>query len=113
MYWCTYLSNGYFRKYQDVLPPVYISGCGNSCGVHQIGAIGLVGKKAKVDGTLKGVFEVFMNGNHEEDYKRILKIKRCHLTKNLEDVFFICAEVDEIVDYGNLVFKMAYPFLMT
>lgn len=59
----------YFNQegnYQDVLPPIYISGCGNSCGVHQIAGIGLEGKKAKIGDQLKGVFEVFMNGSNIE-----------------------------------------------
>ena len=34
------------KKYKkDILPRVYISGCPNSCGVHQIGSIGFAGKK--------------------------------------------------------------------
>lgn len=56
----------YFEERQNkgkVLPPLYISGCGNSCGVHQIGEIGLTGKKKKIDGVLKGVFEVYMGGS--------------------------------------------------
>lgn len=47
---------------KEVLPPFYISGCPNSCGVHEIGAIGLVGKKKKLNGVLKGVYDVYMNG---------------------------------------------------
>ena len=47
---------------KEVLPPFYISGCPNSCGVHEIGAIGLVGKKKKLNGELKGVYDVYMNG---------------------------------------------------
>lgn len=51
------------KKYtRDTLPPLYISGCGNSCGVHQIGGIGLTGKKKKVGDCVKGVFEVYMGG---------------------------------------------------
>ena len=39
----------YFRENVDKetmhkLPRLYISGCPNSCGVHQIGSIGLTGK---------------------------------------------------------------------
>lgn len=65
---------GYFNekgKYFDVLPPIYISGCGNSCGAHQIGGIGLTGKKGKVGDVLKGIFEVYMNGCCKEDETRL------------------------------------------
>lgn len=47
---------------KETLPPLYLSGCGNSCGVHQIAGIGLTGKKKKVDGVLKGVYDVYMDG---------------------------------------------------
>lgn len=58
----------YFRKNgtEDILnaiPRVYISGCMNSCAVHQISAIGLTGKKKKVDGTVTDAFGMFVNGN--------------------------------------------------
>ena len=35
----------------EYLPKVYFSGCGNSCGVHEIGAIGFMGSE-RVDGQL-------------------------------------------------------------
>lgn len=55
----------YFEKKGDckeVLPSIYISGCPNSCGVHQIGGIGLTGKKKKINGVLMGVYDVYMKG---------------------------------------------------
>ena len=47
----------------NAMPRIYISGCMNSCGVHQIGAIGLTGKKKKVDGEMFDAFEIFIDGN--------------------------------------------------
>ncbi len=47
---------------KEVLPSIYISGCPNSCGVHQIGGIGLTGKKKKINGVLTGVYDVYMKG---------------------------------------------------
>ena len=47
----------------NAIPRIYISGCMNSCGVHQIGAIGLTGKKKKVDGQIADAFGMFINGN--------------------------------------------------
>lgn len=57
-----------FRKkgmIKDILPRVYISGCPNSCGTHEIGEIGFAGKKKRVNGELKNVFELYMNGCEE------------------------------------------------
>lgn len=50
---------------KDVLPAVYISGCPNSCGVHQIGKIGFVGKKKKLNDKLTEMFDVYMDGTCE------------------------------------------------
>lgn len=51
------------KEIMDKLPRLYISGCPNSCGVHQIGHIGLSGKIKKIDGTPTDVFEIFLCGN--------------------------------------------------
>lgn len=64
----------YFNEkgsYQEVLPQVYISGCGNSCSAHQIAAIGLTGKKKKIGDEMKGVFDVYMDGCCEADQARL------------------------------------------
>lgn len=45
---------------KDILPSIRISGCPNSCATHQLGKIGLVGKKKKIDGVLEDIFEVFL-----------------------------------------------------
>ena len=47
----------------DVLPRVYISGCGNSCGVHQIGSIGFTGKKKRVGEKIEECFTMFAGGS--------------------------------------------------
>ena len=49
---------------EDILPKVYISGCGNSCGVHEIGKIGFVGKKKKVNDKLEECFELHIGGSY-------------------------------------------------
>lgn len=60
----------YFRlqNNEEVLnkaPKLYISGCLNSCGVHQVGSIGLCGKKKSVDGVSTDAFELFVGGSFE------------------------------------------------
>ena len=56
---------------KDVLPRVRISGCPNSCSVHEIGEIGLTGKMKKVEGQSKNVFELHMDGSHEVGKARL------------------------------------------
>lgn len=60
----------YFRKNnfsKDILPKIYISGCPNSCGVHEIGSIGLCGKKKKINDVLTDVFELYIGGKLHSD----------------------------------------------
>ena len=66
----------YFRENVDKetmhkLPRLYISGCPNSCGVHQIGSIGLTGKMKNIDGTPTDVFEIYICGNFEVGKSRL------------------------------------------
>ena len=60
----------YFKSQgnEDILnkaPKLHISGCPNSCGVHQVGEIGLCGKKKNIDGISTDAFEIFIGGNFE------------------------------------------------
>lgn len=50
-------------NYEDNLPRVFISGCPNSCGVHEIGSIGFMGLKIKVDTEFKDAFRLFIDGD--------------------------------------------------
>ncbi|MGN0145385.1 MAG: nitrite/sulfite reductase, partial [Clostridium sp.] len=64
----------YFREKhytKDVLPRIHISGCGNSCGIHEASLIGFTGKKKKIDGELQEVFELYINGSFEEGNARL------------------------------------------
>jgi len=47
---------------KDVLPKVRISGCPNSCTLHEIGEIGFVGRLKKIDGQSRNMFELHANG---------------------------------------------------
>lgn len=59
---------------KDVLPRVYISGCPNSCGVHEIGEIGFTGKKQRVDGEVKECFELHIGGSFRIGKAKLGKI---------------------------------------
>lgn len=54
--------NSETRENIKVMPRIYISGCKNSCGVHQIACIGLAGKLKKVNGQSVESFEMSING---------------------------------------------------
>jgi len=57
----SYFKENNFTK--DVLPCVRISGCTNSCSVHEIGSIGFRGKKKKLHNELINVFELHLGGD--------------------------------------------------
>ena len=63
---------------EDILPRVHISGCSNSCSVHEIGTIGFCGKKKKVQGELINVFGLHFGGD--------LGIGKTKLGKNYGDI---------------------------
>jgi ferredoxin-nitrite reductase len=59
---------------KDVLPRVHVSGCGNSCAVHEVVAIGLTGKRKKVNDNMEDIFELHINGSFENNKARLGKI---------------------------------------
>ncbi|MBF4675758.1 nitrite/sulfite reductase, partial [Clostridioides difficile] len=82
----------YFRlqNNEEILnkaPKLYISGCLNSCGVHQVGSIGLCGKKKNVDGISTDTFELFVGGSFE--------IGKTRLGKSLGD--FKASDIPEML----------------
>lgn len=54
------LSNENVNK--DLLPKIYISGCANSCGVHEIGELGFTGKSKRVNDAPRKCFELHVGG---------------------------------------------------
>ena len=63
---------------KDILPHVHISGCPNSCSVHEIGTIGFCGKKKKFKDEVINVFELHLDGD--------LGIDKTKLSKNYGDI---------------------------
>ena len=66
-----YLEDRNYKK--DLLPRVQISGCPNSCGIHQAGAIGFTGKKKKVGEELTDCFTLFVGGSFHSKHPSIGK----------------------------------------
>lgn len=47
---------------EERLPSVYVSGCQNSCGRHQVGDIGFAGGKKRVGDKIEDVFDIYTGG---------------------------------------------------
>jgi len=58
----------------DVLPRIHVSGCGNSCAVHEVVGIGFTGKRKKVNDNVEDVFELHINGSFEIENARLGKV---------------------------------------
>lgn len=67
-----YFNEKEYKK--DILPRIHISGCGNSCGIHEVVPIGLTGKRKRVDGNVEDVFELHINGSFEVNNARLGKV---------------------------------------
>lgn len=55
----------------DALPQLHISGCGSSCGTHQVGKIGFRGGVKVVDRKPVQGFFLFVNGSDRQDAERM------------------------------------------
>ncbi|PJI08290.1 MULTISPECIES: nitrite/sulfite reductase [Clostridium] len=64
----------YFKKMNfnhDVLPSIHISGCPNSCSVHEASGIGFCGKRKRVENEAKDAFELHVGGILQSDDTRL------------------------------------------
>lgn len=50
---------------EELLPPVHISGCPNSCSRHQVNPLGFAGRKKRVNNQPIDVFELYAGGCHK------------------------------------------------
>jgi ferredoxin-nitrite reductase len=81
----------YFREKgfkKDVLPRVHISGCPNSCGVHEVGSIGFTGKRKKVNDTVEDVFQLHLNGSFEDNNARLGKVYGDMLARDIPQFLY-------------------------
>lgn len=86
---------------EGALPKVYFSGCGNACGVHQIGEIGFTGKMKRVDNQVRKVFEMHFGGNCEINNTKLGEYI-ADIPK--EDVSSLLLEIGEVVAKTDLNF---------
>ena len=87
---------------KDVLPRIHISGCGNSCGIHEACLIGLTGRKKKVEDELQDTFELHINGSFEDGNARLGKIYGQILAKEIPRFLY---ELALLVESKNINFQ--------
>ena len=90
----------YFKEntHYDLLnkmPKINISGCPNSCGVHQIGKIGLTGKMKKVDGQSVDAFEIHIGGDCELTKTKLGNILGDFKASDIPKMF---VEIAQVID---------------
>ncbi|AGK98990.1 nitrite/sulfite reductase [Clostridium pasteurianum] len=95
-----YFKRNNFTK--DVLPQIHISGCPNSCGVHEIGKIGLCGKMKKINGELRNVFELHLEGDLGVGKTKLAKYYGDILQEKIPEFLY---ELAIIVDDSNEEFS--------
>ncbi|HBJ1650990.1 TPA: nitrite/sulfite reductase [Clostridium botulinum] len=94
-----YFKEKNYRK--DVLPRVHISGCGNSCGVHEVALIGFTGKKKRVNDETRDAFELHINGSFEEGNTRLGKVYGDILAEDVPEFLY---ELALLLEKDNINF---------
>ncbi len=77
---------------KDILPRIFISGCPNSCGAHEIGAIGLTGKIKRVNNESKNAFELHLGGVCREGETTLGEVYGDILEDNIADFLLALAK---------------------
>lgn len=95
-----YFENNNLNK--KVMPRVYISGCLNSCGVHEVGSIGFTGKKKRVNDVLEDAFEMHIGGSFEEDKAKLGKAYGDITKKRLPEFL---GELSKCIEIANVSFE--------
>lgn len=87
---------------EGLLPRIYISGCPNSCGVHEIGSIGLAGKKKRVNDETRNVFELSVGGHVSLGNTELGKTIADIAEENVVDMLL---EIAKAVKARDMIFK--------
>lgn len=85
----------------DVLPRVHISGCPNSCGIHEVAGIGFTGKRKKIDDTVEDVFTLHINGSFEAGNTRLGKISGDILAREIPEFLY---QLALLIENSNTTF---------
>lgn len=87
---------------KDVLPRIHISGCMNSCGIHEAAIIGLAGTRKRINGELKDAFELHLNGSFECGSSRLGKVYGCMECNVISEFLY---ELSKAVEEKNINFQ--------
>lgn len=87
----------------ELLPRVYISGCGNSCGVHEIAAIGFTGKKKRVNDIVQEVYEMHINGSFLADECRLGTVYGDILKNDIPEFIY---KLSQRLEENNMEFSL-------
>lgn len=77
---------------KKVLPKIYISGCPNSCGQHQIGKIGFTGKGIKGAAGMIPAYRLFIGGNVEANSTKLGEVMGDIAAKRIPEFLYRLAE---------------------
>jgi sulfite reductase (ferredoxin) len=83
------------EKLKNILPKIYISGCPNSCGQHQIGEIGITGKVKKENGNLLPVYSILFGGNLNKELAEFGEVHGTLAAKAIPDFLLELAKLRE------------------
>ena len=87
----------------DLLPKLHFSGCGNSCGVHEIAEIGFTGKKKRVNDVVEDVYEMHVNGSFKAENPKLGELYGDILKRNIPNFIY---EVYKKLEASDKKFKM-------
>lgn len=96
------------EKVKNILPKIYISGCPNSCGQHQIGEIGLSGKIKKENGNILPVYSILFGGNLNDEIAEFGEIHGTLPAKAIPDFLLDLAKLKEksfVEEFSSFVIK--------
>ncbi len=92
-----YFKDKNYKSYK--LPKIHISGCTNSCGVHQISSIGFFGKKTRVNDKVSDAFAILVNGSIDENNTNLAENKGDILKEKIPEFLY---NVSLALDKSNL-----------
>ena len=86
----------------NLLPRLYFSGCGNSCGIHEVAEIGFTGKKKRINDVIEEAYEVHVDGSFVEGEARLGK---CYGDIARKDIPMFVCELANTLNSANKNFS--------
>lgn len=86
----------------NLLPRLYFSGCGNSCGIHEVAEMGFTGKKKRINDVIEEAYEVHVDGSFVEGEARLGK---CYGDIARKDIPMFVCELANTLNLANKNFS--------